>query len=247
MSIVKRVLVGLVALVALALLAIYIIGPEPANVSGNIVVQHGLNYFVRPGFWQRGEVVRERVDDWSFVRKNGTIVLESYSPWFIPHSVRVGTVAKGKDLYITSAQYRMEKGYPDRLWTSNVWRDPRVRMKSGDKLYELTLVLVTDKTEAEKVWGRNPEYWLEENGQQRQVGYQHLYRASQRGIVEYGEPTRPRDFSGLPGGRKPDGTPSGIKPGQGVVRMPTANDATPGAAPATAPATTPAAAPAPAK
>lgn len=246
MSIVKRVIGGLVALVALALLAIYIIGPEPANVPGNVVVEHGLNYFVRPGFWQRGEVVRERVDDWSFVRKNGSIVLETYSPWFIPHSVRVGAVAKGKDLYITSAQYRMEKGYPDRLWTSNVWRDPRVRMKSGGKLYELTLVLVTDKTEAEKVWGRNPEYWLEENGQQRQVGYQHLFRAYQRGIVEYGEPTMPRDLSGLPGGRKPDGTPSGVAP----LRPGTMPAATPAAAPATAapaPGAAPAAAPAAAK
>ena len=37
----------------------------------------------------------------------------------------------------------MEKGYPDRLWTSNVSRDPRARLNVGNKLYELTLALVT--------------------------------------------------------------------------------------------------------
>ncbi|MGE0393611.1 MAG: hypothetical protein AB7I25_07140 [Vicinamibacterales bacterium] len=194
-----------VAVVAVGLLVVRIVGPEPANVPGGVVISHGLNYFVRPGLWQRGEVVRTPVQDWSFVRKFPSVVLETRSPYFIPHAVRVGAIAKGDRLYITNAQYRMDKSYPDRLWTSNVFRDPRVRLKIGDKLYEMTLVLVTDRAEGEAIFGRNPEYWTDEDGQERQIGYQHVYRAFQRNITEYGKPTLPRDLTGLPGGRLPDG------------------------------------------
>lgn len=194
-----------VAVAAVGLLAIRIIGPEPANVPGGVVVSHGLNYFVRPAFWQKGELVTTPVTDWSFVRKVPTVVLETRSPYFIPHAVRVGAIPKGDRLYITNAQYQMDKGYPDRLWTSNVFRDPRVRLKVGDKLYEMTLALVTDKAEGEAIFGRNPEYWTDEDGQERQIGYQHVYRAFQRNITEHGQPTKPRDLTGLPGGRLPDG------------------------------------------
>ncbi len=213
MKIVKVVVGSILGIVVVALIALRIIAPEPANVPGSTVVAHGLNYFVRPGFWQKGEVVRTPVEDWSFVKKFPTVVMETRSPYFIPHSVRVGARPRKSDpsnpdakedlLYIPSAQYRMEKGFPDRLWTSNVYRDPRVRMKVGDKIYEMTLVLVTDRTEAEGVWGRNPEYWSNEGGQERMVGYQHIYRAYQRNIPEFGSPTKPRDFSGLPGARRP--------------------------------------------
>lgn len=187
----------------LALLALRIVAPEPANVSPRTVVEHQLDIFVRPGFWQKGEVVTTPVEDWSFLKQFSTVVIETRSPWFIPHAVRTTAHVRdnGTKLYIPSAQYRMEKGFPDRLWTSNVWRDPRIRMKAGDKLYELTLVLVTDRAEAEAVWGRNMGFWTKEGGEERLVGYQHLYRAFQRNVTEYGEFTRPRDFSGLPGAR----------------------------------------------
>ena len=195
----------LIGLLGIALLVLRYTGLEPADVPGSVVVEHGLNYFVRPGLWQQGELVRTPVEDWSFVRKARSVALETRSPYFIPHSVRVGAIPKGKFLYITSAQYQMDKGYPDRLWTSNVFRDPRVRLKIGDKLYEMTMVLVTDRAEAEEVFGRNPEYWSDEGGQERLLGYQHIYRAFQRNVAEYGQPKSPRDYSGLPGGRLPDG------------------------------------------
>jgi len=198
--------------VVVALIVLRFTGLEPENVSGNVVVQHGLNYFVRPGLWQRGEVVRTPVQDWSFIKKYPSIIVETRSPWFIPHSVRTTMIVRNNQVYIPSAQYRMEKGYPDRLWTSNVMRDPRVRVKIGDKIYEMTLVLVTDKAEAEALWGRNMEYWVKQNGEERLLGYQHLFHAFQRNITEHGEFTKPKDFSGLPGGRLPNGEPSGLLP-----------------------------------
>jgi hypothetical protein len=217
MRMLKRVVIGVVAVVAVALVILWIVAPEPANVPGTVVVAHKLNIFVRPAFWQRGEVVRTPVTDWSFIRKSGSAVLETRTPWLIPHSIRMVPRVYNNQLYIPSAQYRMEKGFPDRLWTWNVWRDPRVRMKVGDKIYELTMVLVTDRKEAEAVWGRNMEYWSNEGGKEQLVGYQHLYRAFQRNIPEYGEFTKPRDFSGLPGSRRPTPPPAGTS---GATRPP---------------------------
>lgn len=203
MKVLKIAVLAIVGVVAVALIALRIIAPEPADVSGNVVVQHGLNYFVRPGFWQKGEVVRTPVTDWGFVLKAGpTVILETRSPYFVPHSVRVGARPRkspGSDvydlLYIPSAQYRMDAGYPDRLWTSNVFRDPRVRLKIGGKLYEMTMVLVTNRVEAETIWGRNPGYWVNSGGQERMLGYQHIWRAYQRNIPEYGDPVMPKNFN----------------------------------------------------
>ena len=201
MKILKIGAIIVVAAVAVTLIVLRITGLEPANISPRTVVEHRLNIFVRPGLWQQGEVVKTPIEDWSFLRKIPTVVIETRTPWFVPHSVRTTARLHDNKVYIPSAQYRMEKGFPDRLWTSNVWRDPRIRMKAGDRIYEMTLVLVTDRAEAEEVWGRNMGFWTKEGGQERQVGYQHLYRAFQRNITEHGEFTHPRNYSGLPGPR----------------------------------------------
>ena len=190
---------ALTAIVVVALLIIRVVGPEPAEVDPNVVISRGLNFFVRPGFWQTGEVVRTPIDDWSFAAKPSTIVLETRSPYFIPHAVRVKPIVIDRQIYIPSGQYRMERGYPDRLWASNVFRDPRVRLKIDGKIYEMNLILITNRAEAEKLFHRNPEMWAKgPDGQERQVGYLHIYRAFQRRITEHGQTTMPRDLSGLP-------------------------------------------------
>jgi len=91
-------------------------------------------------------------------------------------------------LYVRSHQDRMDVQFPhDKSWTSNVARDPRVRIKIGDKLYEATIVLVADRAEASALLGRNPEV-LERgpDGQEHVVGYDHVFRVFQRNIPEYG-------------------------------------------------------------
>jgi hypothetical protein len=67
------------------------------------------------------------------------------------------TVRNG-ELFIRSHQDRMDVPFPhDKSWTANVARDPRVRIKIGNKLYEATMVLVADRAEAMAFLGRNPE------------------------------------------------------------------------------------------
>jgi hypothetical protein len=57
-------------------------------------------------------------------------------------------VACNGQLYLTSFYYQPGVQYPHgRSWNENVARDPHVRLKIGDKLYDRTLSYVTDPAE----------------------------------------------------------------------------------------------------
>ena len=40
-----------------------------------------------PGLWLTGELVTERVADWSFTDQHEEIFIQTRTPWLIPHSV----------------------------------------------------------------------------------------------------------------------------------------------------------------
>jgi hypothetical protein len=104
----------------------------------------GLNPHDRiPGLWLTGEVVTTPVADWSFTDKVPTIKLQTQSQFLLPHSVTINCVAYNGQLYVTSTY----PAGPPRSWNANVMRDPRVRVKIGDKLYDRTAVVVTDPQE----------------------------------------------------------------------------------------------------
>jgi hypothetical protein len=90
-------------------------------------------------------------------------------------------------LYIQSLQIRMDREFPhDKFWTANVARDPRVRLKIGDKIYEMTAVLVPDRAEVQSVIGRNPETRAKgSDGEERVTSLVHLYRLYQRNVGEF--------------------------------------------------------------
>ena len=168
-------------------------GLEPQFLEVKDLRSHHM--IARPGLWLRGEVVRTPVRDWSFVndiphpgQETNTILVETRTPYFIPHSVRVVPFVRDGQLYIHSFQDRMDLPFPhDKSWTSNVARDPRVRVKIGGKLYEMTLVLIANRAEAAAVLGKSPETMkTEPDGTKRVVGYTHVYRAFQRDIAEFG-------------------------------------------------------------
>src|SRR5579864_7252459 len=92
----------LAAVVVVALLILRVTGLEPADTDPDVVISHGLNFFVRPGLWLRGEVVTTPVADWSFVKNYRTVLLQTRTPYFIPHSVRVGAMSRNGQLYIGS-------------------------------------------------------------------------------------------------------------------------------------------------
>ena len=193
MKTLKLGIVLIVVVLAVTLLTLRVTGLEPEYLDLDQLRAHHM--IARPGLWLRGEVVTTPVTDWSFVNdvphpghSINTVLVETRTPYFIPHSVRTMPFVRNGVLYIRSHQDRMDLQFPhDKSWTSNVARDPRVRIKIGDKLYEATMVLISDRGQAIALLGRNPEVHEKgPDGQDHVVGYDHIFRVFQRNIPEYG-------------------------------------------------------------
>jgi hypothetical protein len=210
MKLLKVGIVLIVVVMALTLLTLRMTGLEPEYLDLDQLRAHHM--IARPGLWLKGEVVTAPVTDWSFVdkvehpgRSINTVLVETRTPYFIPHSVRTMPFVRNGVLYIRSHQDRMDLQFPnDKSWTSNVARDPRVRIKIGDKLYEATMVLVSDRAQAISILDRNPE--VRENGpdgKEHVVGYDHVFRVFQRDIPEYGGEQPSRSVAGLVPGNEP--------------------------------------------
>jgi hypothetical protein len=99
----------------------------------------------RPGLWLKGDLVITPVTDWSFTDQYPTIKLETRTWYLLPHSVTINCVAYNGQLYLTSTfPARTQRG-----WNDNVVRDPHVRLKIGEKLYDRKAELVTNPDEQE--------------------------------------------------------------------------------------------------
>src|ERR1700680_1493495 len=154
MKILKAGTVIIVIILALTLSTFRVTGLEPQYLDLNDLRAHHM--IARPGLWLKGEVVTTPVTDWLFVdkvehpgRSLNTVLVETRTPYFIPHSVRKVPFVRNGRLYIRSHQDRMDLQFPnDKSWTSNVARDPRVRIKIGDKLYDETVVSMWDRADA---------------------------------------------------------------------------------------------------
>ncbi len=97
-----------------------------------------------PGLWLNGELVTTPVTDWSFTDQIQNVQLQTNTWYGIPHSVNINCVSYQGQLYLDSF-YAAGLTYPHgRNWNENIARDPRVRIRIGKKLYDRTLVLVTD-------------------------------------------------------------------------------------------------------
>ena len=108
----------------------------------------GLNPHDRiPGLWLTGDLVTTPVTDWSFTDEVPNIKLQTQSRFLLPHSVTINCLAYKGQLYVSSTH----PAGALRSWGGNVMRDPHVRIKIGDKLYDRTLVFVTDPAEKDAV------------------------------------------------------------------------------------------------
>lgn len=165
----------LVAVLGLALVTFRLTGLEPVDHTS----------YSRPGLWLAGDVATDPVTDWSFTDDIPHAMVETRTPFFLPYSVVTNNFSYKGQLYIT-ATYSRNMVFPkSKFWTANVTRDPRVRVKLAGKVYEMTMVLVADRTEAEAAleskWQKYPE--MRPKGP---VGHVHLFRLFQRNIREYG-------------------------------------------------------------
>jgi len=127
----------IVACLALLLIAARINGFEPNER--------------RPGLWLKGDLVTTPVTDWSFTDDIETVHVQTNTWYLLPHSVTTYCVAYRGQLYLTSV-YRKGLEYPHgRSWNADVARDPHVRLKIGNQLYDRTLSYVSDPAEREPV------------------------------------------------------------------------------------------------
>ena len=105
----------------------------------------------RPGLWLKGDLVTTPIADWSFTDKIEAVNVQTRTWYLIPHSVTTYCVAYNGQLYLTSV-YRAGLTYPHgRSWNEDVARDPHVRIKIGNQLYDRVLSYVTDPAERASV------------------------------------------------------------------------------------------------
>jgi len=100
-----------------------------------------------PGLWLSGQVVTTPVTDWSFATKYRTDKVQTRTWFLIPHSVTTGFIIYNGQLYLTSMFPAVMPFPQGKMWVSDVMRDPHVRLKFGDKLYDCILSPVTDPNE----------------------------------------------------------------------------------------------------
>src|ERR1700756_3902817 len=97
-----------------------------------------------PGLWLKGNLVTTPITDWSFTDQVSTVEVQTRSRFLIPHSVTTYCVCYNGQLYLDSF-YPPGVEYPHgRSWNENVARDPHVRLKIGNNLYDVTLAHDTD-------------------------------------------------------------------------------------------------------
>jgi len=114
-----------------------------------------------PGLWLSGRVVTTPVTDWSFVSQYKTDKLQTRTRYIIPHSVTTGFIVHNGQLYLTS-MFAAGVPFPQgKSWVGNVMRDPHVRLKFGNDLYDCRLSHVTNPDERAAVLGprakQNPQ------------------------------------------------------------------------------------------
>jgi len=128
-----KIVLGILACLVLTLVVLRITGLNPHNQT--------------PGLWLTGNLVTTPVADWSFTNNVPHVEVQT-RPWYLlPHSVTINCLSYNGQLYLSSV-------FPEgasRSWNENVMRDPHVRIKIGNNLYDRSLVLVTDPAEKEAV------------------------------------------------------------------------------------------------
>ena len=195
MKLFKFVALTVVLIMFGSLLVLRMTGLPPGHPSAEDYMTAGRS--ARPGLWLKGEVVREAVTNWDWVSQFGDAFAENGSEletrtWYgIPHSVTVLLVPRGEKLYLmSSAQtFRLDKEFPyGKAWWRNVERDPRVRLKIGGKIYEMTVALVRDRAEVARLrGGRDPIVReTDADGKEYIAEEWHYWRVFQRNIPEYG-------------------------------------------------------------
>jgi hypothetical protein len=107
------------------------------------------------GFWVTGVSVSTPVTDWSFTDVAQTVLVETRTWYLIPHFVRTFIARNDSQLYLFSEYFAPAAGQPDlrdhfpeaRFWNRMVVRDPRIRVKIGNRVFKMRAYAITDENE----------------------------------------------------------------------------------------------------
>ena len=92
----------------------------------------------RPGLRLSGDVATEIPSDWSFTNGHREIAIEVSTPYLLPHSVTIWCAEVDGRLYVGARN-------PDtKRWPGWVDRDPDVRLRIGEQIFEVRLAPVDD-------------------------------------------------------------------------------------------------------
>jgi hypothetical protein len=134
MKIALRIVGGIVVVLILFLAVSRVAGFEPKDC------QTAAGWACQaPGLWLRGTPVATPVTDWSFTNSIQSIKVQTETPVMLPYSVNAWCAVYNGGFYVTS--------YRGRRWVEDIVRDPHVRLKIGDKLYDTTFTMVNDPAE----------------------------------------------------------------------------------------------------
>ena len=98
----------------------------------------------RPGLHLGGDVTATP-SDWSFTNQYKEIELEVHTPYLLPHSVTIWCGAVGEQLYVGARAPETKR------WPGWVDRDPDVRLRIGEKVYEVRLAPLDDGDQLARV------------------------------------------------------------------------------------------------
>jgi hypothetical protein len=139
MSKLIKIVGSIVIVLVAALLLMSVTGFEPGNCPPT---DRSFSCKV-PGLWLKGERVTTPVTDWSFTDQIPQIKIQTQTPFLLPHSVTIWCAVYNGNLYISSN--------PGKLWNDDILRNPHVRLKIGDQLFDRTLTVVDDPAVKEGV------------------------------------------------------------------------------------------------
>ena len=88
-----------------------------------------------PGQWLRGTVVEPLPRDWAFTDEYGEIFVQVETPYFVPHAVTIWCGQVNGNLFIGARDPETKN------WVGWMEKNRSVRLKIGDKLYD---VVATD-------------------------------------------------------------------------------------------------------
>ena len=115
----------------------------------------------RPGTRLGGSLAAEQDTDWSFRAPGRMQIYVETATWYgIPHSVTTASWVHEGDLYVPCNACATKR------WPRNVARNPDVRLKVGDEIYERRAVRIADDDERRRLFAAltdrplTPGRWL---------------------------------------------------------------------------------------